>query len=173
MKCEYRLQPRAFVVNESICFSLSGSSSQWWLELLMRLMVTKTYLYHWLYIFAQFWTRVYCSTTIKCFLSANEFKTESNLSSYMSKQSNSFPLGERGSLCHKRRPGGRKMRISSASFSVSALGKSAFYQVSLNPLLTWHHAYQHEVITFCFTNTTDRTRIVILNLVYLCQIAWK
>lgn len=96
MKCEHSVQPRAFIVNESICFPLSGSSAV--ARITKGLLVTKTYLYHWLYIFAQFWTRLYCSTTIKCFLSVNEFKTESSLCNYMSKQGTSFSLGRAG-LC--------------------------------------------------------------------------
>lgn len=92
MKCEYRVQPGELSQSMRVFVFLS-LEVQWWLELLMGLIITKTYLYHWLSIFAQFWTQFYCSSTIKRFLSANEFKIESNLSRYMSKQGRSFPLG--------------------------------------------------------------------------------
>lgn len=46
-------------------------------------------------------------------------------------------------------------------------------RVPLHGLPIGHHAYAPEVTTFCLSNTIESMRIVMLNLVYLCQIAWK
>lgn len=139
-----------------------------WLELLMGLLLTKTYLCHWVYIFAQFWTRFYCSTTIKCFLSANEFKTESNLCSYMSKQGNSFPLGRVVLCVTKEARWNENAHLLHLFFSFSSM------KAWVPPSFTQSTADLTScLLTFCLTNTRNCTRIVILNLVYWCQIAWK
>lgn len=130
----------------------------------MELIITKTYLYHWLCIFS--------SSEHNCIILMSS-KLNLILVVLWVKQHGLFPL-RRAVLCvTKGSQVGGKCTTTESLFSFSAIRKHELHHVPLNRLLIWHHDYIHKVITFCLSNTIDSMRIVILNLVYLCQIAWK